>query len=181
MKISDVKKKSIVKLSDSIYVVLSSQKMNRPRLASIYRLKLQNINTLKVEIKNFFPDEDVEVVCAAEKDITYMGVHENVVCFSCVDGDKKVFIDKKHVENALKYMVEGDSCVGQFVDEKLINILLPTFLDLRILEVQSLDDEECQLAKVESGATFKVDNFIKIGDIVRIDTRSDEFVERIKK
>lgn len=181
MKISDVKKKSIVEIFDELYVVLSSQKINRPRLSSVYRLKLQNVETLKVEIKNFFPDEDVNVVDVAERSVRYMGVYDNIACFMVGEGNKKVFIDKKYVENALKYIKEGDSCVGQFIEEKMINILLPTFLDLCVLDVHSLDCEEFRLAKVESGTMFKVDKFIKVGDIVRIDTRSGEFVEKVKK
>ena len=181
MKISDVKKKSILEIDDVIYVVDDVQKILRPRLEPIYRLTLKSIRSLKCLTKNYFPHEEVKCLKVAEEKIKLTCVHGNVVGFEKVSGGEKVFVDKKCIDDALKYIEIEGIYVGQFLNGKPINVLLPIFVDVKVCACCDEKNDDRKFAIVTNGSKFYVPEYIDEGDIIRVDTRSGEFVEKVNK
>ena len=82
------------------------------------------------------------------------------------------------------WLKEGDTCLAQYADGKLISVDPPMFVDLEITETEpgfkgNTVQSGTKPAVAETGAELKVPLFIEIGDHVKVDTRDGRFVERL--
>jgi elongation factor P len=89
------------------------------------------------------------------------------------------------VDEASAYLKEGDMITLQFFGDKVINVELPKSLYFEVTYAESVvkGDTTSSVQKdatLENGMTIKVPAFIKVGDIVKVDTRDGSYLERKK-
>jgi len=95
-------------------------------------------------------------------------------------------IDKKYVSNILDYIKEGDMVDIALYEGRPISIEPPTFVVLQVVYAEpgvrgDTSGNVTKQATLETGGTVAVPLFINVGDMLKIDTRSHEYVERINK
>ena len=174
-------------MDGKFYTVVECQKVQQPRLAAFMRAKIKNLENGAVQEINFKPNESFEDV----------EVTKRLMKFSYADGDLLYFMEeetfetepvaKSMAEGAMKYDNEVEPIVYTFeyINGKLARVIPPTFVVLKVIETDPAvagDTARNALknAKLESGLTIRVQMFIANGDLVRIDTRTGEYVERVK-
>jgi elongation factor P len=96
------------------------------------------------------------------------------------------FLAKEHVDESMKFLKENTVCNVLFFKAKPIGISLPNFVDLRIIKTDPWVKGDTAAgstkpATLETGFLVQVPPFIEEGELVRIDTRTGQYVERVKE
>jgi len=99
---------------------------------------------------------------------------------------EEVHLNKSDIENALGYLKEGMELFILYIDNQPIGIELPNFVELEVIETEPNFKGDTvagggKPAKLETGIVIKVPYFIEVGDIIKVDTREDKYVERVGK
>jgi elongation factor P len=153
---------------------------------ALFRIKIKNLLTGRVLDKNFKSGETVEAADVVERTMQYL--------YS--DGDGWHFMDpqtyEQHAANeaamgdASKWIKEQDDCVVTLFNGYPIAVAPPNFVTLRVVETDpgvrgDTSSGGTKPATLETGAVVKVPLFIQIDEILRVDTRTAEYVSRAKE
>jgi elongation factor P len=124
-------------------------------------------------------------------------VEEKVMRFLYKDGDDVVFMDpssdeqvsvtKQLIGDAADLMTDNLPCRMSFFNERPVGVTLPTFVQLDVIAIKPrvagnpAAGNVRNKATVETGAVLDVPQFIRVGDTIRVDTRTREYVERVER
>lgn len=185
MNISDVKANTTIEYDGKLWYVVEYQKVSRPRLAALFRTKLKNIETGQVLEKNFLPSETVGEVVVESKDMQYSYEDGGLVYFMDLETYDQVPFDKNVVEDIMKYVKDDTVCSVKYANGKLVGIAPPTFIELDIVKCEpavagNTSGTAYKPATCETGLVVKVPLFVNNGERIRVDTRTGEYMERVK-
>ena len=98
----------------------------------------------------------------------------------------QVHVEQEAVADRRQYLKEGVQVKAQAWGESIFSIELPQFLELMVAKVRELEGQDQpkagkaqKVALLETGASVEVPSFIEVGDVIKIDTRLNEFVQRV--
>ena len=153
---------------------------------SIYTCRLKHLLTQNTFVKNFRENDVFDVPNLEEKTVNY----------SYEDGDQFVFLDADSeqiyvgadVIGEKKYFLDDDmECRLLFLDGNPVDITLPTWIERTVTSCgagakgNTAAGNAVKDAEVEGGYTLKVPLFVEEGDLIRIDTRTGEYADRVKR
>lgn len=182
---TDLKKGVVVQIDGKPFKVTDYNQKVMGRGGSIVNVKLKNLIDGSVIPKTFKGQEKIESAEVNNKSVQYL--------YS--DGDRFHFMDPESfeqfelsadvVEDAANYLKEGDTLSIQFFDSKVINVELPKNLYLEVTYAEDVvkgDTSGAVLkdATLETGLSLKVPAFIKVGDVISVDTTTGDYRERKK-
>lgn len=148
------------------------------------RTKLKNVLSGAVLVKTFRAGEKVTDVRLESKAMQYL----------YNDGSHYYFMDSKTFEqfpvveqvigDQVKYLKENIEVTGLFQGDSLLTVELPFFIELKILETDpglrgDTVSGGTKPAKLESGASVNVPLFLNVGDVIKVDRRTNEYLERV--
>ncbi len=176
---------TILDISGKLYRVESSVKVSVPKGTPFIKAKLKNLTTDKVSEKNFKPDQEVNAVTKSERELEFLYLEGNDYRFLDIEELEQVVVSPRVVGEAIHYLKEGISVTATLFGETVFTIELPQFLELMVVETEGGEDEDVpvsdvtKIATLETGAKVNVPPFIEAGDIVKVDTGSEEFIQRV--
>lgn len=183
---NDFKRGMAIRLEKDIYTVVEFQHVKPGKGGAFVRTKLKSITKGTVLDKTFRAGEKVEDIRVENREMQY----------SYMDGDSMVLMDNetfeqvtvpaKLVGNLLDYVREGENVTCVIFEEQPITVEPPTFVTLEVTYAEPgvKGDTATNVqkpVKVETGAEISVPLFVNQGDLIKIDTRTGEYVERVKK
>ncbi len=150
------------------------------------RVKIRNLKTGRVVDKTFKSGETVEAADVIDTELQYLYSDGEFWHFMNPDNFEQVAADEKAVGEMYKWLKEQDSCVVTLWDESPISIMPPNFVVLKITETDpgvrgDTASGGGKPATLETGAVVRVPLFIEIGELIKVDTRSGEYVSRAKE
>jgi elongation factor P len=148
------------------------------------RTRLKNVKTGRVVDVTFRMSDKVEEVRLEEKKMEFLYSADQLLHFMDPQTYDQVFIPEDMLGAQKRFLKEGNACVISFLEEQPICAELPTFAELAVAEAEPgfRGDSATNIMKnavLETGARVQVPLFIKEGDVLKIDTRSGEYVERV--
>ena len=181
----DVRKGVTIEYEGNIYTVVEFLHVKPGKGSAFVRTKLKNIMTGQVLEKTFNPSEKFENAVIETKKMTY----------SYTDGELYYFMDEEfnmtplnpdQVEEALKYVKENDTVTVKFYKGSAFSVEPENFVELLITQSDpgvagNTATNATKNATLETGITIQVPMFVNEGDTIRIDTRTGEYMERVKK
>ena len=150
------------------------------------RVKLRNLRNGRVIEKTFKSGEKIEAADIIEVEASY----------SYFDGEFHVFMDDETYEQynvneialgeAKKWVKEQDSCTIILFNNEAISVTPPNFVHLKVTETDpGLKGDTAgtggKPATLETGSTVRVPLFIQIDEVIKVDTRTAEYVSRVKE
>jgi elongation factor P len=95
-----------------------------------------------------------------------------------------MLVPSQVVSNKVNFLKEGVEVKAQFYGETIFAVDLPQFLELMVSKTENLkgtaaSPNATKIAILETGAKIEVPPFIEVGDIIKVDTRSDEYIQRM--
>jgi len=149
------------------------------------RVKLRNLRTDRVLERTFKSGESVEGADVVDVDMQYLyhdGEHWH---FMKTDSFEQYEINEKSVSDAAKWLKEQDICMVTLWNGAPLCVTPPNFVELEITETDpGLKGDTSggggKSATLETGAVVRVPLFIQIGEKVKVDTRTGEYVSRVK-
>lgn len=154
-------------------------------LRAFVQAKLRNIKTGKVTENRFRSGEEVEEVRLEQKEFQFLYHDGASYQFMDQESYEQIPVDDKILGDAVKYVKEGETIHFLMVDTDVIAAEIPFNVELKVVEtVPGVKGDTAtgatKPAKVETGAMINVPLFINEGDTIRVDTRSGEYLERVK-
>lgn len=147
------------------------------------RVKLKNLITGRTWERTFKSNETAEGADVMDTDMEYLYCDGDMWHFMDPQSYEQVAADKTAVGDAHLWLKEQDKCLVTLWDNNPISITPPNFVELEVVETDpGLKGDTAQggskPAKLQSGAVVRVPLFIEQGDILKIDTRSGDYVSR---
>ena len=186
MDIEDIHKNSKLVIEGVPYNVDEAEFVKPGKGRAIYRLKLRNLVTNNVVDRTYHSSEKVEEasITTAEEQFIYS------------EGDQYIFMDTSTFEqhsvpadvigNKKVFLKEGTVVNMQMFGDRPLDVALPTFVEMKVVDsaVTTRADTisaQYKSAVLENGSSVDVPTFIKPGDVIRIDTRTGTYVDRVTK
>ena len=171
-------------IQNKLYRVESSVKVTAPKGQPFIKTKLRNLETQKVSEKNFKLNQSIKDVQMKERALEYLYMEGKDFLFLDVGNLDQHLVLSKTVGDTAHYLKEGVPVTASFFEEKIYSVDLPHFLELMVGGIEGEDEEQAlasasRMAILETGAKIEVPPFIESGDIIKVDTRANEYVQRI--
>jgi len=150
------------------------------------RVKIRNLKTGRVIDKTFKSGESVEAADVIDTELQYLYTDGEFWHFMNPESFEQVAADEKAVGEMSKWLKEQDTCVVTLWNESPISITPPNFVVLKITETDpgvrgDTASGGGKPATLETGAVVRVPLFIETNELIKVDTRSGEYVSRAKE
>jgi elongation factor P len=149
------------------------------------RLKMKNLMTGNVMEQTFRPDEKVKSAYLEHKKMQYLYDVDGVYTFMDSATYEQIGLTKADLGDGANYLIENIVVDVVYFLEKPVSVELPTFIEATITHTEpGIKGDTAtganKTAEIETGFTLLVPLFVNEGDKVRIDTRSGDYLERVK-
>ena len=168
----------------NVYQVVEFQHVKPGKGAAFVRTKLKNVITGAVVEKTFRPTEKVEEAHIERKNMEYSYNDGDLYYFMDQETFDMLPIGKDQIGDALKFVKENMVCMILSYKGNVFGIEPPTFVELSVTETEpgfagNTATGATKPATLETGASIQVPLFVNEGDMIRIDTRTGEYMERV--
>jgi len=182
---TDLKKGTVCQIDGQPYRVIEYGQKVLGRGGSIVNVKLKNLITGAVIPKTYKGADKIEPAEVRNREVQYLYSDGEAFFFMDPESFEQFELSTDLVDEAKNYLKEGDNLNLQFFGDKVINVELPKNLYLEVTYAEDVvkgDTTSSVLkdATLETGVTVKVPAFIKVGDIISVDTATGEYRERKK-
>lgn len=149
------------------------------------RVKLRNLKTGRILEKTFRSGESLEAADALDIELQYLYNDGEMWHFMSPESYEQYAIDKKIIADDAKWLKEQDLCIVTLWNNSAISVTPPTFVMLKVTETDpGLRGDTAtggnKPATLETGAVVRVPLFINVDEILKIDTRTGEYISRGK-
>ncbi len=167
-----------------IYKIVEYQHVKPGKGGAIVRTKLKRLRTNKTLEKTFRPDDKFEEAFIEEKKIQYLYNCQDTYYFMDQETYEEVAFDTDKLGNMLGLLKENMVVVAVYCKNEILEINLPMFIELKITETEpgfkgDTAKNSFKPATLETGAQIQVPLFVNGNDMIKIDTRTSTYVERV--
>ncbi len=171
-------------LNGKVYRVEASVKVTLAKGVPFIKTKLKNLMTDEVIEKSFKFDQAVKEVTLIDKRLEYLYIEGKDYLFLDIDHLEEVLVSNEVIGDKVNFLKEGVQLKAMFYGETIFSVELPQFLELKTVKVEATEAKVIvsnvhKIAVLETGAKIEVPLFIEIGDIIKVDTHLNEYVQRI--
>ncbi len=171
-------------MDDHIYQVVEFQHVKPGKGAAFVRTKLKDIVTGATIERTFSPTDKFPRAHIERKDMQYLYNDGNFYYFMDVETYEQIPLDAEMLGDALKFIKENMTVKLLFFKDRIFGIEPPNFVDLEVVQTEpglrgDTVTGSTKAATLETGAVVKVPLFINQGDVIKIDTRTGEYIERV--
>jgi elongation factor P len=183
---SDFRKGLKVRIEGQPYIIIEAQFVKPGKGQAFTRTRLKNMITGTVLDRSYRSGEKLEPADMEERTMQYL----------YAEGDGRVFMDTRSYEQMhltdeqlaenVYYLLEGTAVDILLFEGRPIGVTPPTFVELEVVETEpgfkgDTSSGTTKPAKLQTGLTVNVPLFVNAGDVLRVDTRTGEYVERVKR
>ncbi|WP_026959525.1 MULTISPECIES: elongation factor P [Aliagarivorans] len=174
-----------IMLDGEPYSIIENEYVKPGKGQAFNRVKLRRLLTGKVLEKTFKSGESFEGADVMDMELAYLYNDGEFWHFMNNATFEQIAADAKAVGDAEKWLVEQDVCTVTTWNENPISITPPNFVELEVTETDpGLKGDTAgtggKPATLSTGAVVRVPLFIQIGEVIKVDTRSAEYVSRVK-
>jgi len=183
---SDLRKGLKIEIDGEPYVIVQFEFVKPGKGQALYKCKLKNMLTGAQFDRTFRSGVKFNEANLEELEMEYLFSDGDSYCFMNTATYDQDFLTLEQVGDSINLLKENTVCNVLFFEERPIGIALPNFVDLRIVKADSWAKGDTAAgstkpATLETGYVVQVPPFIEEGELVRIDTRTGEYVERVKE
>jgi len=181
----ELRKGMAIKYEGEIYLVVDFQHIHMGRGGAVTRVKLKNARTGQIVDTSIRESNLLEEIRLERKPATFSYVVGGMYHFLDSESFEDIAFEEKSIKDILDYLKEGMEVTILYADENPIGVELPYFVELEVVETDpglrgDTASGGSKPAKLETGKVIQVPLFIKVGDVVKVDTRTDKYIERVK-
>ncbi len=170
-----------------VYTVTEFQHVKPGKGAAFVRTTLKNVVTGQVLSDiTFNPTAKLETAQVETRKMSYSYTDGEFYYFMDPDSFEMITLNYDQVEDALKYIKENDVVTIKFLHGTAFSVEPENFVELKVIECEpgvkgNTATNALKNATVETGATVQVPMFVEEGEIIRIDTRTGDYMSRVGK
>lgn len=180
----DFKKGLTVEWDGGIWTIVDFQHVKPGKGAAFVRTKIKNIITGAVVERSFNPTDKMPKAIIETKVMQYLYNDGDLYYFMDNETFEQLALPKEQVEDSIPFMKENTEATIRFYKGAPFSVEAPTFVDLEVIHTEpgfkgDTASNTTKPATTETGYVVNVPLFINIGDHIRIDTRTGEYMERM--
>jgi elongation factor P len=185
--ISNVSKGSIIRFKGEPHSIESLVHRTPGNLRAFYQASMKNLKTGRNVEYRFSASESVDLIVTERNKYQYLYRDGSDYIMMDTDTFDQIHVSQHALGDGSRFIKDGVMVDIVFADDgSILEVELPTFIELEVTETSptTKDDRATSGTKpaiVETGAEVNVPMFIQSGSVIRIDTRSGEYIERVKK
>ena len=173
-----------IELEGNVYQIIEFQHVKPGKGAAFVRTKLRNIISGGIIEKSFRPTEKFPAARIDRKDMQYLYGDDDFYHLMDVETYDQLDLTVESVGDALKFVKENEMCKICSHNGNVFAVEPPLFVELAITETEpgfkgDTATGATKPAVVETGAKVYVPLFVEIGDVIKIDTRTGEYLSRV--
>ena len=166
-----------------VYQIIDFQHVKPGKGAAFVRTKIRDVMSGATKDETFSPNEKFPKAIIETKEMEYLYTDGSLYYFMDNETYEQLPVDKEALEDSIMYLKENDSATLKFYKGKVFEVIPPNFVELKITETEpGVKGDTAQgatkSATVETGAILNVPLFVNQGDIIKIDTRTGEYLSR---
>ena len=175
---------NVIMVGTEPLVVQKTEYNKSGRNAAVVKMKLKNLLTGAASESVYKADDKFEQVMLDRKEVSYSYFADPMYVF--MDADYEQYeVEAENMTDALKYLEDGLSCEVVFYNGKAISVELPNSVVREVTYTEpavkgDTSGKVLKPAKIGTGFELMVPAFVEIGDKIEIDTRTDEYRNRVK-
>jgi elongation factor P len=186
MDIENVHKNSKLLIDGIPYNIVEAEFVKPGKGRAIYRLRLQNLRDYSTLDRTYHSGEKVDEAQVSAHEEQYLYKEHDGYVFMNTETFEQRTVPEKMIGDKKYYLKENTIVTMQMLGDEVLDVNPPTFIEAKIVEsaVSTKTDSitgQGKIATVETGLIIEVPTFMKEGDVIKIDTRTGRYVERVTK
>lgn len=179
----DFRKGITIEWDNGVWNIVDFQHVKPGKGAAFVRTKIKNIMTGAVVERTFNPTDKMPRAIIETKSMQYLYTDGELFYFMDMETFEQMPLNKDEVEDMIHFVRENENVSVRFFKGKAFSVEPPNFVELEVIDTEpgfkgDTASNTTKPAKTETGFTVAVPLFVNIGDKIRIDTRSGEYMER---
>ncbi len=183
---SDLRKGLKFQIDGDPYIIVDFQFKKPGKGQALYKCKLKNMISGAQFEKTYRSGDKFEEASLEEHEMEYLYAEPDSFCFMNTSTYEQEFLSKEQVGDAIDILKENTVCTVLFFNEKAIGLTLPNFVNLKIVKSDpwakgDTATGDMKPATLETGFEIQVPPFVEEGELIKVDTRTKSYVERVNK
>ncbi len=180
----DLRNGTTFELDSNVFKVVEFQHVKPGKGAAFVRVKMKNVVTGAVIERTFNPSEKLQGAEIEKREMQYLYNDGELYYFMDNTTYEQIPLNEDQIGDALKYIKENMNVTIQSIKGKVFNVEPPMFVELEVTYTEpgfsgNTTTTSGKPATLENGLEISVPLFVNIGDIIRIDTRTGLYMERL--
>lgn len=180
----DFRKGVTFEMDGDVYEILDFQHVKPGKGAAFVRTKIRSVMAGGSKELTFNPNDRYPAARIDTKEMQYLYNDGELYYFMDQESYEQIPFDQEAVEEAIKYLKENDFATIRFYRGTPFSVAAPNFVELEVTETEpgvkgDTASGASKPATVETGAVVTVPLFVNIGDKIKIDTRTNEYLSRV--
>ena len=182
---SDLRPGLVIRYNGELCTVIESQHRTPGNLRAFYQVKMRNIKTGKSIENRFRSGEEIDIVRVERKQMQFLYRDGEDMVFMDMETYDQINVPETVVGEQAGYLKESGEASISFNGSDVVAVELPPHVTLTIAYTEpgvrgDSATGATKPAQVESGATVNVPLFVNEGDQIRVDTRTGDYLDRVK-
>jgi elongation factor P len=183
---SDLRTGLIIKYNNELHEVLDYEHRTPGNKRGFYQVKLKNLKNGRIIENKFSSGDELNVIRLESRDFQYLYHDGSGYVFMDLNSYDQVSVSDEIAGEENQFLKEGEHVQIMFNAENPVNFELPPHVELRVIEAPpgvkgDTATGGTKQVKVETGAVIKAPLFINENDLIKVDTRTGVYLERVKK
>ena len=171
-------------MEGKVYQVIEFQHVKPGKGAAFVRTKYKDVMTGATREASFNPTAKFETVSVERRDLQYLYNDGELYYFMDMESYEQLPVDANKLGDNFKFVKENEMCRLSSIKGEVFSVEPPTFVELAVVATEPgvRGDTATNVTKpatLETGAVVKVPIFINEGEVLKIDTRTGDYVERV--
>lgn len=174
----------VIRLDNVVYTVVDCEHVKPGKGGAFARTKIKRVNDGAVLDRTFRANETIETVRLTDQEMQFLYSEGDVLWFMDNETFDQHQLPKTLIGDSVKYLKEGENVTVKMDTSTPLAVELPTFVELQIVETDpglrgDTVSGGTKPAKLETGAVVNVPLFVKNETVIKVDTRTGKYVERV--
>ena len=179
----DFRKGITFEMDGGVWNIVDFQHVKPGKGAAFVRTKIKNIMTGAVIERTFNPTDKMPRAIVETKDMQYLYNDGNLYYFMDPETYEQMPLNQSQVEDAIRFVKENTNVSIRFFKGEAFSVEAPNFVDLEVTQTEpgfkgDTASNTYKPATLETGFELMVPLFINIGDVIKVDTRTGEYLSR---
>ena len=181
----DLRKGLKIEIDGAPHVITQFEFVKPGKGKALYKCKLKNMLTGAQFDRTFRTNDKFNEANLEEHEMEYLYAESDRLCFMNTSTYEQVFLGKDLVGDDINLIKENTVCDVLFFEQNPIGLTLPNFINLKIIKADpwakgNTATGDTKPATLETGYQVQIPPFVEEGETIKIDTRTGEYVERVK-
>ena len=186
LSINEIKNGVTVFVEGAVFMVVDFQHVKPGKGAAFVRTKLKNLRNNNILELTFRGEEKIEEAFIEEKKLQYQYSSGGMFHFMDQENYEDVAIGEDSIGDKVKFLKDNSEVTAYYYKDEVLYVNLPNFMEYKITHTEpgikgDTAKSGTKPATIDTGAQINVPLFVDEGDVIKVDTRTGSYVERVNK